>query len=209
MGWLAARRQRLPPEMRPKGTGRHGAVVNVAAMHAAHLFMRCTADVLALNSACGAPLQLLGAWQWFDSVLFHSMLERRITAAAASAAVRGGGGGNGGGGKGGGGGDGSWAALLRGDAELLRVVEALMPFALSDGGSGDDDVDGATAATVERGVLEAARCWRKMHPAQAQRQPSRAGAAPSPRRPAAGSAPSPTCAGSGATSWTLPILDRT
>ena len=66
-----------------------------------------------------------------------------------------------------------------------------MPLALSDGG------DAAAAS----GVLEAARCWRKMRPAQAQgqaqRQPSRLAAA-------GAAAAQPTCVGTGATSWTLP-----
>ena len=73
----------------------------MAAVHAANVYMRCTADLLMLNSACGQPLRLLGAWQWFDSILFHGMLD---------AARRGGAGA-------------SWRAQLRGDLRAERRVQ--------------------------------------------------------------------------------------
>jgi len=105
MAWLAAKKDALPAELRRRAAG---PAASVAVAHAASLFTRAAADLAVLNSACGAPLALHGAWEWFDGVLFEAMAH-----AAAAGGARG-----------------SWAALLRGDATLLRVFELLLPVAL-------------------------------------------------------------------------------
>ena len=77
MAWLSEQRQRLPPELRRPHSrpGMRGLWAALPAVHAAQLFLRVTSDVVILNSACGEPLALAGAWQWFDGPTFMSMLD--------------------------------------------------------------------------------------------------------------------------------------
>ena len=160
MAWLAARRKMLPDEVRRRGNPRFGIAFPVASVHVANLYMRCTADLLILNSACGQPLRLLGAWQWFDSILFHGMLD---------AARRGGAGA-------------SWQTLLRGDAQLLQVFELLLPLALATERKLATDEAGASAAAAAR-LVRAAGHWQQMHPSSASSAESpRAGALRDARR---------------------------
>jgi len=123
MAALGARRQPLPADLR-----RHACRLDPKAVHAAQLYLRCAYDAATLNSACGEALKLAGAWQWYDGVLFHSML------AAADA----------------GGEPVGWAALLRGDADLHRLFELLRPVALAaeadELGGADESGDREAAA---------------------------------------------------------------
>lgn len=118
MGWLAVTRQRLPDNLR-KRPHRHGAggAFMLQTAHLASLFTRVTTDLAVLNSACGEPLALHGPWEWFDGVLFESMLFTAVNASANS--------------KNDYSPTGCWAALLRGDAKLLRVLDALRTVALA------------------------------------------------------------------------------
>ena len=151
MAWLAARRKMLPDEVRRRGNPRFGIAFPVASVHVANLYMRCTADLLMLNSACGQPLRLLGAWQWFDSILFHGMLD---------AARRGGAGA-------------SWQTLLRGDAQLLQVFELLLPLAVATERKLAADEAGASAAAAAR-LVRAAGHWQQMHPSASSAESPRA-----------------------------------
>lgn len=110
MAWLAATRQRLPAPLRQRPTA--CAPPSLAVVHAAQLFLRVAVDINVLNSACGAPLPWHGAWEWFDGVLFEGML-RQISASGAPADF------------------GDWRGLLRGDATLYSIFEALRPLALA------------------------------------------------------------------------------
>ena len=110
MAWLAATRQRLPAPLRQRPTA--CAPPSLAVVHAAQLFLRVAVDLNVLNSACGAPLPWHGAWEWFDGVLFEGML-RQISASGAPADF------------------GDWRGLLRGDATLYSLFEALRPLALA------------------------------------------------------------------------------
>ena len=142
MAWLSHRRQQLPESLR----GGAGRAYPLRAIHAASLYLRTSSDIVTLNSACGEALKLAGAWQWYDGVLFHSML------AAADA----------------GGEPVGWAALLRGDADLHRLFELLRPVALAAeadelGGvdeSGDREA-AALRAAAER-LYRAAELWTTM-----------------------------------------------
>ena len=99
MAWLSHRRQQLPESLR----GGAGRAYLLRAIHAASLYLRTSSDIVTLNSACGEALKLAGAWQWYDGVLFHSMLAAADT----------------------GGEPVGWAALLRGDADLHRLFESV------------------------------------------------------------------------------------
>ena len=100
MAWLSEQRQRLPPELRRPHSrqGMHGLWAALPAVHVAQLFLRVTSDVVILNSACGEPLALAGAWQWFDGPTFMSMLDELPT-----------------------GGQIDWSALLRESRALPRL----------------------------------------------------------------------------------------
>ena len=161
--------------MRRRGNPRFGIAFPVAAVHAANVYMRCTADLLMLNSACGQPLRLLGAWQWFDSILFHGMLD---------SARRGGAGA-------------SWRAQLRGDAQLLQVFELLLPLALATERKLADDEAGASAAAAAR-LVRAAGHWQQMHPSASGSCTSAVSGAESPR------AAAPRAAPRDAPGWKLP-----
>ena len=110
MAWLAATRQRLPPELRSRPSGVPTASMQV--VHAATLYLRVAKDVAVLNSACGSPVRLHGAWEWFDGVLLQGML-RRMASGGAPADFS------------------DWHALLRGDATLIQLFESLRPVALN------------------------------------------------------------------------------
>lgn len=116
MAWLAETRQRLPVEFRRRPRGARGTSLQAA--HFASLFTRVSADLSVLNSACGEPLLLHGPWEWFDAVLFESMFISASKASAEALAARGA--------------SSCWAALLRGDANLLAVFELLRPLALAE-----------------------------------------------------------------------------
>ena len=142
MAWLSHRRQQLPESLR----GGAGRAYPLRAIHAASLYLRTSSDIVTLNSACGEALKLAGAWQWYDGVLFHSML------AAADA----------------GGEPVGWAALLRGDADLHRLFELLRPVALAaeadELGGADESGDreaAALRAAAER-LYRAAELWTTM-----------------------------------------------
>jgi hypothetical protein len=121
----------------PHDLHRHAAPLKPAAVHAAALFLRCSSDLLSLNSACGAPLRLAGAWEWFDSVLFHKVYAA-VTAAPQT----------------------SWLALFRGDQQLVDLAGQLRPLAFAEeratAGSTEGEVRAAAAAQIAR----AATVWQ-------------------------------------------------
>jgi hypothetical protein len=65
-----------------------------------------------------------------------------------------------------------WLALLRGDTQLLRVLQLLLPFALATERELARDAAGASSTAAAR-LVEASRAWQHMHPqlAAEQRQP--------------------------------------
>ena len=160
MAWLAATRQLLPAALRRRQrSSAHGAILLQAA-HFASLVNRITADLVVLNSACGEPLELRGPWEWFDGVLFESMLSAAAKAAAAAQTDFGP--------------SGCWARLLRGDTRLLRVLNALRELALGTEAEAADAASGASASAREpQGglpsakrkadavVIDAAAAWRE------------------------------------------------
>jgi hypothetical protein len=136
MGWLSATRQRMPSDCRKRprtSAARH----TLRAAHYASLYTRVATDLNVLNSACGEPLALKGPWEWFDGVLFEAML---VSAAAAPKPAQEATGAAS-----------CWAALLRGDAALVRVFELLRPLVLADEG----------VAQGENVARAAAAAWRK------------------------------------------------
>lgn len=151
MGWLAATRQRLPSELRRRPSGAPPA--SVAVVHAAQLFLRVTVDLTVLNSACGSPLLLHGAWEWFDGVLYEGML-RQITSNGNPAEFT------------------DWRSLLRGDPTLCTLFDALRPLALGLEGAVAPVPAGAASAdaadepptpnqAAHRAVRAAAKLWRE------------------------------------------------
>ena len=118
----------------------------IQVVHTATIFTRVATDIVVLNSACGSPLPLHGAWEWFDGCLFEAM---------ARAAAAGGPGG-------------SWAALLRGDAMLIELFEKLRPIALateheaeSKAAHAQGQGQGQQAPALREGGATAARCVRE------------------------------------------------
>ena len=146
MAWLSATRQRMPAELRKRPRTVEGRQTLKAA-HFASLFTRVSTDIGVLNSACGQPLLLHGPWEWFDGVLFESLV-RAASASAAKQAAHGA--------------DGCWQGLLRGDAALFGVFELLRPLA-----EADDVAAAGVAAAVEPGgqlmqlEARAAVAWKK------------------------------------------------
>ena len=147
MAWLSATRQRMPAELRKRPRTVEGRQTLKAA-HFASLFTRVSTDIGVLNSACGQPLLLHGPWEWFDGVLFESLLVRAASASAAKQAANGA--------------DGCWPGLLRGDAALFGVFELLRPLA-----EADDVAAASVAAAVDPGgqlmqlEARAAVAWKK------------------------------------------------
>jgi len=105
----------------------HAACPSPDGLAAATLFLRASTDVMLLNSGCGEPLAIAGAWQFYDGPTFHAMLH-----AARRGAAR--------------------LRLLRGDALLAGLLAALGPLA-----SGSDDAArlGETCAEAARLWAEA------------------------------------------------------
>lgn len=100
---LDVRRERLPPDER----GRQLAACPTAdGMHASSLFLRASTDLLLINSACCEPLDVAGAWQFFDGPLFHWMLDAASTGS-------------------------SGRELMRNDPLLYRLLCSLRPIAFA------------------------------------------------------------------------------
>ena len=96
-------RERLPPDERGRQLA---SCPTVDALRASSLFLRAATDVLLLNSACCDPLEVAGAWQFYDGPLFHWMHD---------AASRGSGG----------------RELMRNDPLLYRLLCSLRPIAFA------------------------------------------------------------------------------
>ena len=87
MAWLSATRQRMPAELRKRP--RTVRVGRRSRPRTLHRYSRVSTDIGVLNSACGQPLLLHGPWEWFDGVLFESLLVRAASASAAKQAAHG------------------------------------------------------------------------------------------------------------------------
>tara|TARA_B100000524_G_scaffold345461_1_gene244114 strand:- start:626 stop:1018 length:393 start_codon:yes stop_codon:yes gene_type:complete len=66
-----------------------------------------------LNSSCGEPLQLAGAWEWYDGVVFHTIHELAERGADAP-------------------------TMLRGDPSLIEQFRLLEPLAMGTRGSKEE-----------------------------------------------------------------------
>jgi hypothetical protein len=100
---LDVRRERLPADERGRQLA---SCPTVDGLHASALFLRASTDMLLLNSACCEPLDVAGAWQFFDGPLFHWMLDAAST-------------GSGG------------RQLMRNDPLLYRLLCSLRPIAFA------------------------------------------------------------------------------
>ena len=91
-----------------------------------------------MRRRCGGPLRLAGAWEWFDSVLFH-----KVHAAVSAAPQTG------------------WLALMRGDQQLVDLAVSLRALAFADeraaGGT-----EGEARVAVAAQVAKAATLWQAL-----------------------------------------------
>ena len=145
MAWLAQTRQLLPPALRKRQRSSRGATLQAA--HFASLVTRVTTDLGIFNSACGEPLSLRGPWEWFDGVLFESMLSATSKASANAQADFGP--------------SGCWAGLLRGDAQLLKVFNLLRRLALGiEPGEAGASTEATAIVADGDSIVAAAAAWR-------------------------------------------------
>ena len=162
MAWLTERGQRLPPSLGPPpSNSRDGVWAALPSVHAAQSFLRISSDVVILNSACGEPLRLSGAWQWFDGPLFMHMLGAAERSTDQSSV--------------------DWGALLRNDRDLLEVFESLRAYAVPSLPLGEPAGSPSQQQPAER-VVQAAHVWERLV-TDARRAASRGAAEPSAAPP--------------------------